>query len=56
VTSALRAALEPHLALEECEIFPALRALPDRQRDAIKRAMQARRAAVLSTTAQSLRG
>ena len=53
---ALREVLEPHLALEESAIFPALRALPDAQRASIKQGMQERRAVALANGAQSLRG
>ncbi len=53
--AALRSALEPHLLLEEREIFPALRTLPAQEREAIKRGMRDRRDVILSTTAQSFR-
>lgn len=42
-TEALRAVLEPHLMLEEREIFPAIARLAAADRDAIKTAMRQRR-------------
>jgi hemerythrin-like domain-containing protein len=55
VTSALRGVLEPHLAAEEREIFPALRTLPEATRAGIRAGMQARRSLVLSKTAHTIR-
>lgn len=43
----LSAALEPHLALEEREIFPALRGLPAPVRDELRGQMRARRERVM---------
>jgi hypothetical protein len=53
--AAMDAVLAPHLLREEREIFPALRALPAWQRDAMKAGMRERREAVLSGTAQPRR-
>jgi len=39
----LSASLEPHLAVEEAEVFPALRRLPQAIRDELRAAMRARR-------------
>ena len=46
--SALTAALEPHLVLEETVIFPALAQLPREARDEMRIAMRARREPVTS--------
>ncbi|MEP6861254.1 MAG: hemerythrin domain-containing protein [Deltaproteobacteria bacterium] len=43
-TKLLREVLEPHLLLEEREIFPAIRLLSDDERGQIRAAMRARRA------------
>lgn len=49
--AALQSVLEPHLALEEREVFPALRALPAPILDEIEAAMRARREASLAARA-----
>lgn len=47
IVGGLEAELEPHLQLEEHLIFPALRELPRARREAILRAMRARRSEAL---------
>jgi iron-sulfur cluster repair protein YtfE (RIC family) len=47
-SAALRGLLEPHLALEERTIIPALRALPEAEQQALRAAMRERRTNALT--------